>query len=195
MEFLGALWLPILLSSVFVFVVSSLIHMVVGYHAADYRKLPNEDAARAAIGPLGIPPGDYMVPRGEGMKAMKDPEFIRKWTEGPVALMTVLPNGKISMASSMVQWFLYILVINVFAAYVASHAVPWGGSYLSVFRFVGTTTFLAYSFGLITESIWHGRQWGTTMRFVLDGFIYALVTAGVFGWLWPKPEILKILMP
>ena len=33
---LAALWLPILLSAVIVFVASSLIHMVSGWHKSDY---------------------------------------------------------------------------------------------------------------------------------------------------------------
>ncbi len=186
MGFLVDLWLPILLSSVLVFVVSSLIHMVIGYHNSDYKKLPNEEAARAAIGALKVPPGDYMLPRGEGMKCMKDPEFLKKFTDGPVALMTFMKPGVPSMTGSLVQWFIFTLVINAFAAYLAVHAVGWGGSYLAVFRYVGCTTFMAYAFGQIPNSIWYKRDWCTTCKMVLDGLIYALLTAGMFGWLWPK---------
>ena len=46
---LMSLWLPILLSAVFVFVMSSIIHMVLGYHRADYRKLPAEDEFMEAM--------------------------------------------------------------------------------------------------------------------------------------------------
>ena len=40
---LPALWLPILLSSVIVFVASSIIHMLLPWHKSDYPKVPNED--------------------------------------------------------------------------------------------------------------------------------------------------------
>ncbi|MFL5609195.1 MAG: hypothetical protein ACJ78G_00640, partial [Gemmatimonadaceae bacterium] len=57
------LWLPILLSAIFVFIVSSIIHMASPWHKNDYPKLANEDQFRNALRPLAIPPGDYMVPR------------------------------------------------------------------------------------------------------------------------------------
>ena len=56
-----ALWLPILLSAVIVFVVSSIIHMASPWHKNDYPRMPNEDQVRSALRPLAIPPGDYMV--------------------------------------------------------------------------------------------------------------------------------------
>ena len=43
---ISALWLPILLSAVIVFVASSIIHMVLPVHRGDYRKLPEEDRVR-----------------------------------------------------------------------------------------------------------------------------------------------------
>jgi len=30
------------------------------------------------------------------------------------------------------------------------------------------------------------RNWGTTLKSVFDGLVYALFTAGAFGWLWPR---------
>ena len=38
-----SLWMPILLSAVFSFLASWLIHMMLGYHKNDYRKVPAED--------------------------------------------------------------------------------------------------------------------------------------------------------
>src|SRR6266851_8791731 len=40
---LSALWLPIVLSAVIVFVASSIMYMLLPYHRSDYRKLPEED--------------------------------------------------------------------------------------------------------------------------------------------------------
>ena len=42
----GSLWLPVMISAVVVFVASSIIHMALKYHKADYKSLPNEDAVR-----------------------------------------------------------------------------------------------------------------------------------------------------
>jgi hypothetical protein len=73
----------------------------------------------------------------------------------------------------------------VFAAYLASRALPPGAPYLEVFRFAGCTAFVGYTLALWQMTIWYRRALGTTIRSTIDGLIYALLTAGVFGWLWP----------
>jgi len=120
---LSALWLPILLSSVIVFVASTVIHMALPWwHKGDYPKVPNEDRLRDALRPLGVPPGDYMVPRPANMKEMRTPEFSEKMKKGPVMVLTVIPNGPPSMTKSLVLWFVYSAVVGLFAAYVARPA-------------------------------------------------------------------------
>lgn len=186
MGFIGALWMPILLSAVLVFVVSSLIHMVLGYHGKDFKKLPNEDAVMDAMRKFSIPPGDYHVPFCESAKAMKDPAFLEKLKNGPVGLMTIMPNGNFSMGKSLVLWFIYCLIISVFAGYIGDRAVGQGGHYLQVFRFVGCSAFMGYGMALMQNSIWYARNWRSTLLSMFDGLIFALVTAGTFGWLWPR---------
>ncbi len=186
MDSLVALWLPILLAAVFIFVASSIIHMTPLWHKNEYPPLPNEEAARAAIGPLNVPRGDYMLPRCKSMKEYGQPEFQAKLQQGPNWIITVLPQGGSGMAGSLVQWFIFIVVVVVFAAYVSSHALASGGDYLDVFRYVGTTAFMGFALGGIPQSIWYRRSWGTTFKHVFDGLIYACIAAGTFGWLWPK---------
>lgn len=182
---LDALWLPILLSAVFVFVVSSIIHMTPLWHARDYEPVPNQESARAALRALDLPPGDYMVPRTFDQKEMKSPEFQAKMTEGPQMILTVLPNLPWRMGRTLGLWFVYCLVVSLFAAYVAGRALPPSTDYLAVFRFAGTAAFLGYTAALWQMWIWYGRSAGLTAKATLDGLIYGLVTAGVFGWLWP----------
>ena len=182
---LTALWLPILLSAVIVFIASSVIHMASPWHKNDYPKLPNEEGLRAALRPLAIPPGDYMVPRPTSREELRDPAFLQKVNEGPNLVLTVMPTGPFSMGRNLVQWFLYCLVISLFAAYIASRALPPGTEYMQVFRFTGTTAFLGYSAALWQMSIWYRRALGTTVKATIDGLIYGLLTAGTFGWLWP----------
>ncbi|HEX9705474.1 MAG TPA: hypothetical protein VGA20_09525 [Gemmatimonadales bacterium] len=124
MTALSALWLPILLSAVIVFVASSVIHMASPWHKKDYPRVPNEDRVMDALRGLGIPPGDYMMPRAYGAQEMRSPEFAEKVKKGPLAILTVLPPGPIRMGKNLTRWFL--------------------------------------------------------------GLIYALLTAGTFGWLWPR---------
>lgn len=183
---LNALWLPILLSSVIVFIVSSIIHMLSPWHKGDYPKLSIEDKVLDALRPLDIPAGDYMMPRPSSRQEMGTPEFKEKFAKGPVVMMTVFPRGPMRMGGSMVMWFVYTVVIGIFAAYIAGRALPVGANYLQVFRFAGASAFLAYSAALWPMSIWYRRAWSITFKMTIDGLIYALLTAGTFGWLWPR---------
>lgn len=181
-----SLWLPILLSSVIVFLVSSVIHMAPLWHKNDYPRVPNEDQLMNALRPLAIPPGDYLVPRASGAAEMKSPEFAEKMRVGPNMILTVIPNGPWSMGRNLGLWFAYVVVVGIFTAYVAGRAVPPGSPYLAVFRFAGVAAFMAYSVGLWQMSIWFRRSWSLTIWATIDGLIFALLTAGVFGWLWPS---------
>jgi hypothetical protein len=183
---LTALLLPILVSAVFVFVASSLIHMASPWHKSDYPKLTNEDQVMNALRPLAIPPGDYFVPRPSSRDEMKSPAFLAKVNQGPVAVFTVMPSGQMSMGRNLALWFVYCVVVGVFAAYIAGRALAPGTVYLQVFRFAGATAFIGYSLALWQMSIWYRRAWSTTIKATVDGLIYACLTAGVFGWLWPR---------
>jgi hypothetical protein len=181
-----SLWLPILLSAVFVFLASSVIHMTPLWHRSDFPKMAREAEVLSALRPFGIPPGDYFIPRAGGMGDMKSPEFCEKLKQGPVAVLTVFPNGQIGMSRNLSQWFVFLLVVGLFVAYIASRTLPIGTPYRHVFQIVGATTFIAYSLALCELSIWYRRSWSLTLKGWLDGLIYALLTAGTFGWLWPR---------
>ena len=186
MTTLSALWLPILLSAVLVFVASSLIHMASPWHKSDYPKLANEDQVMDALRPLSIPPGDYFIPRPASRDDMRSPAFLDKVAKGPMIVFTVMPPGPMSMGRNLGMWFAYCAVVGAFAAYIAGRALPPGTPYLQVFRFAGATAFIAYSVALWQMSIWYRRAWLTTIKSTVDGLIYALLTAGAFGWLWPR---------
>ena len=183
---LGSLLLPIIVSAVAVFIASSIIHMGPFWHKRDYPALPDEDRFRAAVGPLDIPPGDYMVPRCYSAAEMKSQEFQSKVAQGPNVILTVMPKGPFGMGAQLGQWFVFILVVSVFAAYVAGSALPPGSEYLPVFRFAGTTAFIGYALAAWPMSIWYRRGWGLAGKATLDGLIYGLITAGVFGAMWPS---------
>ena len=186
MTSLCALWLPIVLSAVAVFVVSSIIHMATPWHHGDYPAVPKENELMDAMRPLAIPPGDYMVPRAGDFSKMKTPEFQDKLKKGPVLMMTVFPNGPFSMTKPLILWFVYSLVVGLFAGYVACSTLPAGTAYLKVFQITGTVAFAGYALALWQGAIWYRRALGTTIRSTIDGLIYALLTAGMFGWLWPR---------
>lgn len=186
MTALTALWLPILLSGVIVFFASSIIHMVLPWHKNDFATLPDEEKVRAALGPLNIPPGDYMVPKPSSMEELKSPAFVEKHKAGPVVMMTVMPPGPMTMGPALFWWFIFCLVVSALAAYAAGLAIAPGAGYMTVFRMVSTVAFIGYGIGNWPNTIWYKRNPGTMIKGTIDALVYGLLTAGVFGWLWPR---------
>jgi len=169
--------------------------MLTPWHKGDFKKVPEEDKLREGLQALNIPPGDYMVPMPSNRKEAASPEFREKRQKGPVLMMTVVPSGKMSMWKNLVQWFVYLVVVGIFAAYIASRALctacttsagPCTAStFLQVVRFAGATAFIGYSIALWQRSIWFRQSWITTIKENVDGLIYGIVTGLIFGWLWP----------
>lgn len=182
---LASLWLPILLSAVIVFIASSVIHMLLPYHQNDFIGLPNEDSVAGSLRASNVPPGDYVIPHAADPKDRKTPEFQETMQQGPVAFITLHPNGQPAMGKILALWFLFCIVVSIFAAYVAGRVLPPGTEYLSVFQLAGTTAFVGYALALWENSIWYGRKWSSTLKSTFDGLVYGLLSGGVFGWLWP----------
>lgn len=185
MTTVAMLWLPILLSAVFVFIVSSIIHMAVPIHKNDYRGMPNEDDARKALRNANIPPGQYMFPHADSMKEVGSPEMQAKFKEGPVGIMIMRSAGMPSMGKSLLSWFVFCVVIGVFVAYLTGLALAPGAAAMTVFRISATVALLGHAFTSVNDSIWKGLSWGVTCKFVFDGLLYALATGATFAWLWP----------
>jgi hypothetical protein len=180
------LLLPIALSAVFVFIASSIVHMVVKWHNPDYKKLPNEDEVRAVLRKGSPPPGEYIIPHCLHGKDAASPETTKKFEEGPIATMYIRPNGPMQLGPFLGKWVVYTLVISALVAYIARFSLKPGAHYMDVFHLVGMCSWLAYSWYSPADSIWKGKPWSATFRYLIDGLVYALVTAGTFGWLWPK---------
>jgi hypothetical protein len=183
---LHVLWLPILLSAVIVFVASSILHMLLPIHKSDYRKLPDEDRVLECLRTAGVTPGrEYRFPFCS-MKEMKLPTTEEKFKRGPVGVLTIMTSGRPNMGKYLGQWFLYCIVVSIFVAYLTGRTRVPGAEYLEVFRVAGCSAFMGYSLALIQNAIWRGETWGVTLKHVLDGLIYSLLTAATFGWLWPR---------
>jgi len=182
---LTALWLPIVLSAVAVFIASSIIHMVFKYHNSEYRQLPDEDAVLDAMRNAKAGPGFYAFPYAGSMKEMGTPEIMDKYRQGPVGTANIKRTGPPAMGKHLAQWFAYTLLVGFFAAYLASRTLSPGAHYLQVFRVVGCTSFMAYAFAHFSDAVWGMKPWSMTFKHVFDGLVYGLLTAGVFGWLWP----------
>ena len=183
---LAALWLPILVSAVLIFIASSLIHMVLKWHNSEFRTLSNEEAVRSVIRAGSPAPGQYAIPYCSDHKLMRTPEFQKKFEEGPIAWVTVRPNGFPSMGGALTGWFVYTLAISAIAAYIACVALPSTASFNQVMRVAGLSALLAYGAGPVSQGIWMGKPWSAVMKEVLDAVIYAAITGATIAWLWPR---------
>jgi hypothetical protein len=182
---LTQLWLPILLSAVFVFIVSSIVHMVIPMHKGDFRKVPGEEKVLAEMRNHGIQPGTYMFPYAGSMQECGSPEMLEKCRLGPVGFLTITPSGAPGMGKNLVQWFIFCVVISILAAYVGTLGVAPGAAFKPVFQLIATATIMVYALGSVPESIWKGTRWSITAKFMFDGLLYGLTTGATFGWLWP----------
>ena len=177
--------IPIAVAAVLVFIASSIMHMAIPLHRNDYSKLHNEDDVLEAMRGCDVTPGNYMFPHCAGAKDMKSEAQTEKWNKGPVGIMTVMPSGPPAMGKLLLQWFVYTLAVGFLVAYVCRLTLAAGSEYLLVMRVASAAAFLAYAVGAPVESIWKHQKWSTSFKYVIDGLVYALITGGTFGWLWP----------
>ena len=183
--FISELWLVIVVAGLFCWVASALIHMLIKYHNADYKSLENEAEVSTVIRSLLPKPGLYTLPYCSDMKEMADEAMQEKFNIGPVAMISIMPNGMPQMGKLMLQQILFFIFGAFFIAYLASISIATGAEYMLVFRFVFVASFLTYGWAQVPYSIWMGQPWSNCLRYLIDAFIYAGVTAGVFAWLWP----------
>jgi hypothetical protein len=182
------LWLPTLLAAVGVFIASFLIHMVVKWHANDQKGLPNETAVADAL--RGAAPGEYRLPYAKTMQEMKTPEFEEKAKRGPIAIIGVaVPSPDFGFGKALGLWFVYCLVVSWLSSHIAwgaFHGAATAPPDFMIFHTVGLSAWLGYGMALSQQSIWGPKPWGPTIRSMIDALVYALVTAGIFTWRWPR---------
>jgi len=187
MNALLALWLPILLSAVVIFIISSILHMVLkGWHTSDYKGFANEDAVRAAINAGNPTPGRYVVPYCTDSKDWGSEAMKQKYREGPVGHLTLGPIGLPNLGKFLGQWFVWALIVSAIAAYVAARVYGLNPSHdCRAAKLIGVIIFAGLGFGTITESIWAMRPWVTSVKYLVDSALYGLGSAATFYWLWP----------
>lgn len=175
------LWMPILASTVIIFVVSALVWMVLPWHKTDFSPPGNEEGVRSAL--KGYAPGFYMLPHCMDPAELKKDSVAQKYIDGPVGFVTIVPNGAPNMGPKLILSFVYFLFVSILCAYFVSRTLAADADYLAVFRIAGTTAWIAYGVAYIQDSVWFGRPWSLTIKNLLDALIYGLLTGGVFGWL------------
>ncbi len=180
-----SLWLPIILATVGVFFTSYLMWMVLPHHKNDFGKVPDEDGLMDALRAQGAGPGQYVFPCAETNEQMKDPDFQKKYAEGPAGMLIIRPSGGFNMGKSMAQSTTFNLAVSVCVAYVATFTLTSASTSMEIFRLTGTVAFLAYAGALGWGAIWWGHRWSSTFKGMADGLAYGVVTGLVFMLLWP----------
>lgn len=180
------LFVPALTAAVLVWIGSAVMHMVLPHHKGDYGKVPDEDGVQALLRAGGTKPGMYHFPHMSTPDAMKNPAFVKKCDDGPVGVLLVGPNGMPNMGKLLGLQFAYCFVVSLVAGYVAHISLGGGADYMTVFRVTATVAWIAYAAAHVSASIWWFQSWSVTFKFIVDGFVYGLLTGGAFGWLWPS---------
>jgi len=179
------LWLAILLAGFLCWIASAMIHMLIKYHNADYKALSNEAEVSAALRAQSPPPALYTVPYCSDMKAMGEEAMQKKFNDGPVAMISIMPNGMPRMGKLLSQQILFFIFGSFLIGYLMTICIVGSTDCMMVFRQVFIASFLTYGWAQIPYSIWMGQPWSNCVRYLIDALIYAVVTAGVFAWLWP----------
>ena len=179
------LWLPIIAGGLLAWIASGVIHMVIKYHNSDYNELSNEDEVMDAVRKGNPSPKMYTVPFCSDMKKMGEDSMQKKFAEGPVAMIAVMPNGMPPMGKLMAQQIAFFVIGSIFIAYIATLTLSAGSDFMTVFRLISVIGFLAFGWGTIPFSIWYGHTWSTTFKYLVDALIYAFIVAAMFAWLWP----------
>lgn len=180
------LWLPIFVAGALCWIASAVFHMVVKHHNADYKQLPNEEEVGEVLGKKSLKPGLYHMPHCADMKEMANEEMQAKFNKGPIAMVSVFPNGLPPMAKLLSQQLLYFIFTCLLIAYAASLTLAIGSSFNEVFRLVMTLGFMAFGLGNIPYSIWYGHPWSNCLRFMIDALVYGAIVAAVFAYFWPE---------
>lgn len=181
---LTALWLPIVVSAVLVFIVSALVWTVLKIHDPEWNPLPNDDRIYPVLREARPAPGQYYFPAAM-KEAEKDPAVAASLKDAVSGYVYVNRQNPFDMRRNISFAIIHQFVIAIVVAYLAGRTLPAGTDYLAVFRVVGTAAVLAYCMGHITYSIWFAHAWRSTWKQIGEGLVYALIMAGVFGWLWP----------
>jgi hypothetical protein len=184
MSFVAKLWLPVVLSAAVCFVLSAASHMLLPWRRNEWGRITDFTALQSAI--RGLAPGIYAFPAAPDQRQQLTPEWKDRWAKGPSGWLTIAHPGAMSIGRSMALSLLVYLLVGFMDAYVAAHALGSAPHYRAVFRIVGTVGFMSYAVGTVFSSIWNDRPWRVYLSDLVDALVLALVTAGIFGWLWPR---------
>ena len=181
---ISQLWLPILVSSVVVFIASALAWMVLPHHKKDIKVLPDEKPWMEHLAETGLAPGLYMWPGAATPEVMKSDEFKARYKAGPwgsINIGAAQPN----LGRNLLFVFLVYVGISVLVAYVTGRAHGPGANFAMVFPAATAAAILGYCAGSLPGAIFMAKPARFVMTDFADALVYAVLTGIIFSALWP----------
>ncbi len=188
MSLLLPLWLPILLSAIAIWFISTIASMALPHHKQDWINLPDpptgEDNFMDDLRKRAIPPGNYLFPDFRTPAALKSPKVEQALKQGPVGHLSIWKTP-VTMGDKLLGAFIVHLIVAILIAYLTRLALPTSAPFAKVFQFAATAGILAYSFSSIPSALWFGAYKRTIIASVVDGIVFGLVIGAIFAWRWP----------
>jgi mannitol-specific phosphotransferase system IIBC component len=180
MTFFFALWLPILVSAVVLFIASSIAWTVLTHHFHDHNKLPNEEEFMAQVRSMELPNATYIFPLYLSHKDAQNPDNVKRYNDGPrgVIMLWDVPN----IGRNLGLTFLYFFIIATVTAYIGWASMGPGVGFLKAFQVIGAIGVLVFASSGQLNAIWFPRR---TLNDFLDGVVFGVLMGLVFGLLWP----------
>jgi len=195
MDLFISLWLPILLSTLGVFIASFLLWAVLPLHKPESRKLPDEGRAMETLRSMSVKPGMYMFPYCGDKDSMNAPDFQDKKEKGPHGYVLIW-SGWPNMGRNLALTFIIQLLISGLVAYIATLALEPGAAFLDVFQVTMSAAILGYVFGGLCNDIWFGKPVRAIATHIFDAIVYSLITAFIFSAMWPAaPAVIDADLP
>ena len=182
---ISQLWLPILVSSVLVFIASSLAWMVLPHHKKDIKVLPDEKAWMEHVAKTSLAPGMYMWPNAATPEEMKSEEFKARYEAGPWGTVTI-GTGQPNFGRNLLFVFLVYAGISVLVAYVTGRAHGAGANFATILPVATAAAILGYCAGSIPGAIFMAKPARFVMTDFADALAYAVLTGIIFSALWPS---------
>lgn len=173
------LWLPVLIATAAVFILSFLAWAVLPHHKPDMKEHPDADAFAEHIKASNVPPGNYYFP-AYGTPKEPGPHI----KTGPWGNINIYPAGP-NMPRNMIVTIASLFVITVFVGYITGQACQPGEGASRVFQIAMTTAVLCHVFGGTLNGIWFGKRLRFFLTDAIDGLVYSAATGAVFALMWP----------
>ena len=175
------LWLPILLVGLATHIASTIAWTVLPHHKPEWNKLPAEDPLLDFLDQHQVKANQYLFPYAHDNKEMATPEYKEKMEtrcRGMLVLWPTPPNMGKAIGLTLAFFFVAAFVIG----YLASRAIELGARFMDVFQIVFVAGLLCHCAGPFPGVFWFRKYFAME---VLDGAVYALITALIFAALWP----------